>query len=233
MNKIFITGDTHGNFTRLSHKNWPEGKTLDKDDFVIICGDFGGIWLNKSDKDEIYKLNWLNEKPWTTLFVDGNHENFIRLNRLPKKEKFGGLVGEVRESILHLRRGQIYYIAGKLFFAFGGGKSIDKIWRTPFISWWPEEEPTTKELDNGLLNLQSYFNRVDYVITHTAPESILKKLGEIALRDYGEKKESLTKYFEHVMLTTNFDRWFFGHFHEDGKVGEKFQALYKSIVQIQ
>lgn len=40
---IFITGDTHGNFSRFSTKEFPEQKEMTKEDFVIICGDFGGI----------------------------------------------------------------------------------------------------------------------------------------------------------------------------------------------
>ena len=42
---IYITGDTHGEFgRRFNTQNFPEQKTMTKDDYVIICGDFGGIW---------------------------------------------------------------------------------------------------------------------------------------------------------------------------------------------
>lgn len=46
MSRIFITGDTHGSYDiqKLARKNFPEGKTLTKDDYVIICGDFGCVW---------------------------------------------------------------------------------------------------------------------------------------------------------------------------------------------
>ena len=41
---IYITGDTHGNWkSRLHHDVFPEGDTLSKNDYVIICGDFG-LW---------------------------------------------------------------------------------------------------------------------------------------------------------------------------------------------
>ena len=70
---IYITGDTHGDFRRFSADNFPEGKTLTKKDYVIICGDFGGIWdVKESSPQEKYWLDWLDRKPWTTLFVDGN-----------------------------------------------------------------------------------------------------------------------------------------------------------------
>lgn len=42
---IYITGDTHGEFgRRFNTQNFPEQKPMTKDDYVIICGDFGGIW---------------------------------------------------------------------------------------------------------------------------------------------------------------------------------------------
>lgn len=39
---IYITGDTHAEFSRFSTKRFPEQKEMTKDDYVIICGDFGG-----------------------------------------------------------------------------------------------------------------------------------------------------------------------------------------------
>lgn len=47
---IYITGDTHGNWkSRLHHDVFPEGDTLSKNDYVIICGDFG-LWHDTEDK---------------------------------------------------------------------------------------------------------------------------------------------------------------------------------------
>lgn len=33
--------------------------------------------------EEKYWLDWLGDRPWTTLFVDGNHECFPHLAELP------------------------------------------------------------------------------------------------------------------------------------------------------
>ena len=74
---VYITGDTHAVFNRFSTKNFPEQKEMTKDDFVIVCGDFGGIWYD--NEYERHWLKWLSEKPFTILYVDGNHENFDRL----------------------------------------------------------------------------------------------------------------------------------------------------------
>ena len=41
---IFVTGDTHTDWmSRLNSDAFPEERTMTKDDYVIVCGDFG-IW---------------------------------------------------------------------------------------------------------------------------------------------------------------------------------------------
>lgn len=122
---IYITGDTHADFKRLGIQSFPEQREMTKDDYVIICGDFGGVWSKEEDKNERYWLDWLENRPFTTLFVDGNHENFDRLYSMPVEEWHGGLVHEIRPSVLHLMRGEIYDIDGCSFFTFGGARSHD------------------------------------------------------------------------------------------------------------
>ena len=56
---IYITGDCHADFTRFSTDAFPEQKDMTKDDFVIICGDFGGIWADS--RSERYWLDWLSK----------------------------------------------------------------------------------------------------------------------------------------------------------------------------
>ncbi|WP_162267470.1 metallophosphoesterase, partial [Clostridium botulinum] len=93
---IFVTGDTHipRDIEKLNFVNY---KNLTKDDYVIICGDFGAIWDNS--KQELYYREWLQNKPWTTLFIDGNHENFDLLYKFPVEDKFGGKVHKINDSI--------------------------------------------------------------------------------------------------------------------------------------
>lgn len=40
---IYITGDCHGDYRRFSTQVFPEQKGMSKQDYVIICGDFG-LW---------------------------------------------------------------------------------------------------------------------------------------------------------------------------------------------
>ena len=34
----------YADFTRFSTENFPEQSEMTKEDYVIICGDFGGVW---------------------------------------------------------------------------------------------------------------------------------------------------------------------------------------------
>lgn len=233
MPKIFITGDIHGDPFRFSHKNWPVGKELTKEDVVIVLGDFGMVWMNEPDKDESYKLQWLSDKPWTTLFIDGNHENFTRLNKHPEVEMFGDRVGKITESIYHLKRGKVYNICGKKFFCMGGAKSVDKIHRTEFISWWSEEEPNWLEIELGFQNLSKHNNRVDFILGHTSSTSVIKRLGEICRFDFSPKSENLNSYFEKICSFVSFQKMFFGHFHVDENIDGIFHCLYEGIIEIE
>ncbi len=80
-NRLFVTGDTHGDYDigKLSTDRF-DSRKLDKDDYLIVAGDFGLVFhpVQSTGREE-YWLRWLAQKPFTTLFVDGNHENFDRL----------------------------------------------------------------------------------------------------------------------------------------------------------
>lgn len=230
---IYITGDVHGeiDICKFSSKEFPEGKELTSNDFIIITGDFGLIWdVNYSKESESYWIKWLSEKPWTTLFIDGNHENFDRLNTLPIEEKFGGKVGKINDKIYHLKRGEIYTIENKTFFCFGGAQSIDKNHRIEFLSWWKEEIPNTAEIQNGLNNLAKVNNKVDYIITHTCPEKILaKNIFHLNAEKIDDQTGKILNTFYSII---NFKHWYFGHFHTDIKLSDKFTVLYYDKIKI-
>jgi len=230
---IFITGDTHGehDMRKLSSKKWPEGKNLDRDDYVIIAGDMGILWGNEFNNPmEKHLKNWYGElKGWTTLFVDGNHENHKRLNDLPVEEKFGGKVGVVREHIYHLRRGEVYTINGKTFFTFGGAMSWDKYHRTVDISWWAEEEATHEQCEYAMANLDKVGWEVDYIITHTIPNEIVPMFG-FSNNKNGEKCAT-ANFLNTIARQAKFKDWYTGHFHIDKDIG-KYHTLYYDIRQL-
>lgn len=225
---IYVTGDIHGGFDihKLSSKELRSaGMRIKKDDYVIVCGDFGLVWDNKPE--ERYWRKWLDEKPWTTLFVDGNHENFELLNTYPVEEWHGGRIHRISEKTIHLMRGNVFSLEGASFFTFGGAASHDKEWRLPGLSWWPEELPSDEELRQANDVLAQCNNQVDYIISHCAPSLIQGRLNPTY------KIDRLTEYFEYVRETVKFKRWYFGHYHEDVDFDDGFSCLLDRVLPLE
>ena len=111
---IWVTGDTHGEFHRLGKSNFPESDMMGKDDYLIILGDFGGVWDLQASAKEMRTVGWLNQAPFTTLFIDGNHENFDRLlsDEFEEVEMFGDKVKQISDTVYYLQRGRVYDIDG-------------------------------------------------------------------------------------------------------------------------
>lgn len=238
---IFATGDIHGehDIQKLSGKNWPEGKKLHKSDFLLIAGDFGLVWYPPAHPratEQQYWLKWLSEKPWTTLFVDGNHENFDLLDRYDIGQKWGGKVSKIAESVFRLHRGQTFDIDGKKLWSFGGGYSYDKAIRTPGLSWWPQEIPNYREMTEGMQTLEKIDYAVDLVLTHTAPSTVaalaLCQVPSKCDEPHNGGERGLRDYFETIATRLKLnDKWIFGHFHIDQSFG-KYRAIYSDIIRL-
>ena len=249
---IYVTGDIHGNPSRLSTAIFPEQKEMTKEDFLIILGDFGLVWdYRGANKNEKYWLDWLERKSFTTLFIDGNHDNFSRLNSYETSEFYGGKCNFIRPSVIRLKRGQVFNLQGKKFFTFGGAKSHDirdgilepgdprikkwnkdynKMFRINGVSWWKEELPSQEEMDEGIHNLSKENNRVDYVLTHCPPTSILKQM------DGGSglyQADILSDYLQTIKENVEYKKWLFGHMHvNENYPWENAVGLYEQIVRI-
>ena len=112
------------------------------------------------------------------------------------------------------------------FFTLGGAYSVDKMYRTEGISWFPEEMPNREEYEEGWHNLEKANFQVDYILTHTGPREV------VAAMDYGDMGDEaeLRQYLQRVADNTDFTAWYFGHFHEDTEVEDMFYCLYDDIV---
>lgn len=254
---IYITGDTHAEFSRFSTKRFPEQKEMTKDDYVIICGDFGGVWdYRLSTSNEKYWLDWLEDKPFTILFVDGNHENFDRLYSDFKMVNYhGGKAHKIRSNIYHLMRGYVFEFDGKKFFTFGGASSHDiddgilkvenypslrdlvddynkrtkagQMLRIDHFSWWERELPTYAEMERGKRELEKVNYEVDYVITHCAPQEVA------SVMSHGfYKPDKLTMYLNEIAHKLKFTKWHFGHYHNEDSFMGKFILHYHDIERI-
>ena len=255
---VLVCGDVHGTFD--IHKLFGlraececGQRHLTKEDYVIVCGDFGLLWnspftreyfdeenwalpSNLKDEnwsyDELQTYHWYQECPWTTLFVDGNHENYDRLETYPITHWHGGRVQKIGESIIHLMRGEIYQIDGHTYFCMGGAQSTDRGTVTGTEEedihkcWWPQEIPSAEEWDRAFRNLETYHNKVDFIITHDVPAEITRQ----TWKSY--RISEVSNRLEMIRSTVDFTHWFCGHMHEDRRYG-KVSILYDRIVNVE
>ena len=89
---IYLTGDTHRKLDIAKVKTFAKTEGLTKEDYLIILGDFGALWesyslhhagITEADQEVI---DFYESLPFTTLFVDGNHENHNALDRYDVEE---------------------------------------------------------------------------------------------------------------------------------------------------
>ncbi len=222
---IYVTGDTHipTDIHKLSSKRFAPPK--DKPAYLIICGDFGGVW--DGSNEEKYWLKWLDNKSFITLFVDGNHENFDLLYQYPCVEFCGGRAHKIGEKVYHLMRGQIYGIENKSFFILGGASSHDKAFRSEGLNWWRQELPSAKELEAATKSLEAAEWSVNYVITHCAPSSLQKIFGS------NYQADILTDYLEEIKAKLSYKKWFFGHYHTDLEIDDKHCAMFERVIRLE
>jgi len=226
---LAITGDTHGEEGRFIHADEPVNKHLKKGDYLFICGDFG--YLFNDDYKEQKFLKYLAEEiSYTICFCDGNHENFDALNSYDISEWNGGKVHVIKcdeagnPKVIHLMRGQVFTIEGKKIFVLGGAYSIDKPMRIEGKSWWSQEMPTEEEKDEAISNLEAVNYKVDYIITHAAPEDTMS----IFHPDHVHEMP-LNGFLEYIREKTTYSHWYMGHLHRDEDVWRHQTVLWFSV----
>lgn len=224
---FWVTGDCHGDYDgkKLGSKKFPEGTVCGREDVIAVAGDFG-FWWNSS-KNDIYWRKWLASKPFTIVFVDGNHENFPLMERSEQVEKFGNVCNRLLDNVYWLRRGKVYDINGWKTFCFGGAMSRDKAHRTTYIDWWPEELPTHAEFYAAEEELDRHGWNVDVVLTHTCPITFARDLVAVAAPEQDPTEHMFQSFYERLQ----FKKWYFGHFHMDQRMPEdhRMVACYNEI----
>lgn len=222
---IYVTGDVHGELSRIDEIE--QRITPEPSDYIVVCGDFGFVFTGGKLEEKV--LDYLSQKKYTLLFVDGNHENHVALNKYPTEEWCGGSIHRIRDNIIHLMRGQVFVLEGKRLFTFGGAFSTDRGYRKLNYSYWDEEIPTADEISLARENLAKHGNVVDYIFTHTLPTSVIKLKGFYVDDKMPDKK--FTDYLDEVRESIKYKKWFAGHFHLDEYANQtdNIRILYKSI----
>lgn len=218
---IYLTGDTHqfNDFEKL--QKYFSKKYVSKKDYLIILGDTGIVW----DKDYKKVLQEYSCLGLSIFFIDGNHENFDLLDKFPTVEKNNARVHILYDGIYHVLRGEILVLNNLSFLCVGGGESIDKQNRKEHISWWKQERISEKDIDKAFFNLETVHFKVDYVLTHCAPDCICVK--EMSLTG-DESTKQLSRLCPHVET----EHWYFAHYHMDKTFNDIFRCLYYDVIEI-
>ena len=231
--RIFVTGDCHGNLTRII--DFIHKFDLKLGDSIIVLGDMGLFWRN-DQKDAEYNIKYYEDNcnGVHLYWLDGNHENFDIINSWNKNKNY---TYDNSDHIHYCPRGFETFIdidcgdhieARKALF-IGGADSVDKMWRTKHLSWWEDEKITEDDIKDIK---GSYY----YVFSHCCPKSIFdtNKVYLCTLANINENNaihQSENK-LEELKNNILYEKWFFAHYHIDRKLDDKHMCLFEDFIEL-
>ena len=227
--KFYLTGDTHGVFTRFS--NLPKDEEIG----MIVLGDFGiNFYLNKTDYKK--KKELCANYPHITFYcVRGNHE--ARPQDIPgmtkqSDENVHGVVYLEPEfpNIRYFLDYGFYDIGGYTCYVIGGAYSVDKYWRlerammteennNPKKSgWFANEQLTKEEMDRATEQLYTFKDmgkHIHFILSHTCPYDWEPRDMFLGSVDQSTVDDSMERWMNSWKDDIHFDVFCFGHFHAD------------------
>ena len=228
---IYITGDTHRNFTRIA-KFCHDFKTTKKD-ILVILGDAGINYYGKID-DDILK-GFLSALPITLFCIHGNHENRPSNIKTYKVKKWNGgkvYVEKDYPNLIFAKDGEIYNFNGTRILVIGGAYSVDKRQRITFgYNWWEDEQPSEEIKEYVEKNLEKNDWDVDIVLSHTVPlkyEPIEVFLPGI---DQSKVDKSTEIWMDNIEEKLSYKKWYAGHYHTE-KIKDKLRLMFNDIEEL-
>ena len=244
---LFVTGDCHGDFRRFSARAFPKQKELVRGDYVLVLGDFGGLW--DGSRSEERRLDELARRNPTFLFIDGNHENYDLLEQYPTILWKGGVARCIRDNVFHLCRGHVFSLSGRRVLAMGGAQTHDAEvilprgsgradrrpldyrqipYRVEGSSWWPRELPDGLEYSRCIAALNREDWSVDLVLSHCAPTDIQRRIAP------NYPVNQLTDYLQTVKDRLMYRQWYCGHYHKTIHMAdERFHVVGEEIIPVE
>ncbi len=219
---VYITGDTHRDFYRISNLNFKEN------DMLIILGDVGiNYYLDISDER---LKQYLNDFKIKIFCIRGNHEERPENIRTYKEAiMFGGKVYIEKDypNLIFAKDGEIYNIDGKSVLVIGGAYSVDKEYRLLYgYNWFNNEQLTKKEMDNILNKVKN--KHYDIVLTHTCPLKYEPKEVFIKGLDQSKIDKSMEEFLDKIEDVITYDKWYCGHYHTEKQI-DKLEFMFGRI----
>ena len=224
----YITGDTHGDFTRI--ERFCERFNPTRDDVMIILGDAGFNYYG-SKRDQRVKQR-MAEMPITIFSIHGNHEmrpGTIPSYHLQKWHSGMVFVEDAYPNLLFAVDGEVYDLDGHQTIVMGGAYSVDKYYRLAHgWNWWADEQPTP-EMKKGIEKVFDYHDwKVDVVLSHTTPlkyEPVEAFLPQI---DQSQVDKSTEIWLDSIEDRLTYQHWYAGHYHTEKDI-DKLMLLFESI----
>ena len=196
--KCLILGDIHGDWfaaDKVIHYATNAHKDITH---IIQVGDFGYGFpgTNPWEPKTSLPIHWLR----------GNHDNIELLNA----EEF-----DWGPNLIYQKDNSLLTIDGYNLLFMGGATSIDKAYRTPGRSWWPEETVNMAAVRAAIERPE----KIDCVFSHDTCHDF--KYIEHTLPDGVGDRQALQVL--HDYLKPKF--WFHGHWH-DFKMGKKRNTIW-------
>ncbi len=219
---IYITGDTHREFSRLNNLDYKDG------DMLIVLGD-SGINYCLNDEDIKYKkcLNDFNIKIFS---IRGNHEERPENIKTYKEvDMFGGKVyiEEEYPNLIFAKDGELYNIDNKSVLVVGGAYSVDKEYRLLYgCKWFKDEQLTKTEMKTILDKYKG--KHIDIVLTHTCPYKYEPREVFLSGIDQSKVDKSMEYFLDELEESITYDKWYCGHYHIEKKI-DKIEFMFGRI----
>lgn len=219
---IYITGDTHRDFTRINNLE------VSSNDMLIVLGDSG---INYLLNEEDIKYKEYLEKLKIKLFcVRGNHEERPEnISTYKEVEMFNGkvFIEEKFPNLIFAKDGEIYNIDGNSVLVIGGAYSIDKNYRLLYgHKWFKDEQLTNIEMKNILNKVKG--KHFDIVLTHTCPYKYEPREMFMKGIDQSKVDKTMEHFLDKVEENIDYDKWYCGHYHTEKQI-DKIEFMFGRI----
>ena len=204
---VYITGDTHGDFSRLDNFKFK------KDDLLIVLGD---ACINYSLNDDDKRLKEYLKKYNTTIFcIRGNHdERPENISTYKEVDMYGGKVYIEDEYpyLVFAKDGEEYNINGKKILVIGGAYSVDAEYRLMNgIEWFKDEQLSEEEMNKIMDKVKG--KEYDLVLTHTCPHKYEPVEDFLPSIDQTKVDRTMEYFSDKVDERIGYKKWYCGHFH--------------------
>lgn len=233
---IYITGDTHGNMSRIQY--FCSRLQTKLSDILIILGDAGiNYYGPESRKDRKIKEE-LKSLPITLFCIHGNHEMRPQTIDSYKLRTFKGgkvWVEDEYSNIIFAKDGEFYNFkengVNYKTLVIGGAYSVDKYYRlSRGYNWFEDEQPSKQIKERVEQQIKKNGYSVDVVLTHTCPLKYEPREWFLPMINQNSVDKSTEEWLDKIEENLEYKKWYCGHYHGEKKI-DKLEFLFESIIE--